>query len=385
MEVEFLPLPPFRKQKIMNPTETEVLQPAAVESITRGEIDIAINTARRFPRQPAVVRTKMMSLATMDTETAEACFYTLPRGGKNIQGPSVRLAEIAVACYQNLRVGTRIIQTVSHGENPHVVIQAVCFDLENNSCVTIEKRRRIVGKKSKGGAIDEDDINLATNACSAIAFRDSVFKIVPLILVKPVFEAARKVAIGDAKTLVDRRAKCLETFAKMGISKERVLAKLERKSVDEIVLDDIEVLLGLHNAIRENEIAPDEAFPSIAQAAKTTAPAAPAPPTPATTSTQPPPAASEPPVANVSEGAATPTPTTGEVRHDLTAKSKAESLGLTEPQCLRYLQSLRPPMARSTNKSLAELSDAKLISFIAALDDPALVEDIKKIVIQSRE
>lgn len=358
----------------MNPTETEVLQPAAVESITRGEIDIAINTARRFPRQPAVVRTKMMSLATMDQESAEACFYTLPRGGKNIQGPSIRLAEIAVSCYQNLRVGTRIIQTVSQGENPHVVIQAVCFDLENNSCVTIEKRRRIIGKKSKGGVIDEDDINLATNACSAIAFRDSVFKIVPLILVKPVFEAAKKVAIGDAKTLVDRRAKCLDTFAKMGIAKERVLAKLERKSIDEIVLDDIEVLLGLHNAIRENEISPDEAFPAIAKAATQQPPTPPAPtppvPTPATTTTQPPP-----------DPAATSTPISETHYADLALKT-AWSNGLTEAQVIRYLQGLKPAVARSTQSAFVQLADSKLRDqVIPMFDKPEVVEEIRKIVL----
>lgn len=240
---------------------TEVLQPNAVEAITRGEIDIAITTARRYPRQIAAVKQSMMSFATLDEETAASCFYTLPRGGKTIQGPSVRLAEIAVSCYGNLRAGSRVISTVTQGENPHVMIQSVAFDLEKNVSVTIEKRRRIVGKKSKGGAIDEDDINLAVNACSAIAFRDAVFKVVPLALIKPVFEAARKVAVGDARTLSDRRSKCIDTFGKMGVQKEAILRRLEKKSVEDIDLADIELLIGLHNAIREGEVKLDEAFP----------------------------------------------------------------------------------------------------------------------------
>ena len=130
-----------------------------------------------------------------------ACFYSLPRGGKNIQGPSIRLAEIAFSCYGNIRAGTRIIETVVDGASPYVAIQAVCHDLQKNIAVMIEKRRRIVGKKTKGGIIDEDDINLAANAGSAIAFRDAMFKVIPGILLRPVYEAAKKVAIGDAKTL----------------------------------------------------------------------------------------------------------------------------------------------------------------------------------------
>jgi len=120
----------------MNPDEqnqvSEIVPTAALESISRAEIDVAISTARRYPRQLSTVKKNMLSFATLDQETAESCFYTLPRGGKNIQGPSIRLAEIAVSCYQNLRAGSRILQTVTTGDNPHVVVQAVAMDLENN-------------------------------------------------------------------------------------------------------------------------------------------------------------------------------------------------------------------------------------------------------------
>lgn len=257
------------------PIETEVVQPSALESISRAEIDGSIATARKFPQhqpgQLSTVKQSMMTFATLDEETAASCFYTLPRGGKNIQGPSVRLAEIALACYGNCRAGSRIIQTVTTGDSPHVVVQAVVVDLEKNISVSIEKRRRITSKKDfkTGGRkpIDEDDINLATNACSAIAFRDSVFKIVPLALVKPVFDAARKVAIGDAKTLVDRRAKCIESFTKMGVSKEKILAKLEIKSVDDITLEHLETLIGMFNAIKEGELI-EEVFAVDKPAAK---------------------------------------------------------------------------------------------------------------------
>lgn len=257
--------------------EPEVVQVTALEAISRAEINQSIATARQYARILPQVKQKMMNFACLDEETAASCFYSLPRGGKNIQGPSVRLAEIAVCCYGNLRAGTRIIETVTTGDSPHVTIQAVAMDLESNASITIEKRRRIIGKKSAGGAISEDDINLAANAGSAIAFRDSVFKIVPLAIIKPVYEAAKRVAIGDAKSLGDRRARCVESFGKMGISKERILSKLEKKSLEDIGLEDLETLIGLYTAIKDNELTLDEAFPATAtQAAKPSA-SAPAP------------------------------------------------------------------------------------------------------------
>ena len=235
-------------------------QPGALEAISRAEIDVQISTAKRYPRNIALVKKSMLDIATLDQETAEACFYTIPRGGKSIQGPSVRLAEIALSCFGNIKAGSRVIETNAEGDHPHVIVQSVCLDLQNNVSVSIEKRRRITKKKSKS-APDEDDINLATNACAAIALRDAIFKVVPLALIKPVYEAAKKVAVGDQKTLAERRGKCIDTFAKLGVSKERILASLDKKDVEEIGLEDLGNLIGLFNSIKDGETKIDEAFP----------------------------------------------------------------------------------------------------------------------------
>ena len=261
-------------------TTPEYLPPNAVESVSRAEIDISISTAIKYPHHSpdrlSKVKQDMMTFATMDQATAEACFYTIPRGDKNIEGPSVRMAEIAVAFYGNVRMGTRILSVVTEGDNPHVVVQAVGHDLEKNIYVSIEKRRRIVKKRSKN-AIDEDDINLATNACSAICFRDVTFKIVPQALIKPVFEACRKVAIGDQKTLVDRRGKMIATFGAMGIRSDKIIAKLDKRSVEDIGADDLQTLIGLYNAIKEGELNIDDAFAIAGQVASATPQHSPAP------------------------------------------------------------------------------------------------------------
>lgn len=212
------------------------------------------------PRNMAAVKTHMLEVATLDRETAEACFYALPRGGKTIFGPSVRLAEIALASFGNSRCGCRIINVDTKSENPHVIVQAVAMDLENNVAISIEKRRRIVKKRGRA-EIDDDDVNLATNAAIAIAFRDAVFKIIPGAIIKPVMEAAKKLAIGDSKSLENRRARAIEAFAKMGVSADRILAVLGKDSVDKIDFEDIQMLLGLHNAIRDGATTIDEAFP----------------------------------------------------------------------------------------------------------------------------
>lgn len=232
------------------------MQPSALEAIERANIDIQISTARRFPRSLAVVKTRMMNLATLDEETAASCFYKLARQGKSIDGPSIRLAEIAASSYGNLRFGARVIAS----DSKQITAQGFCHDLETNVLSTIEIRRRITDKN--GRTYSDDMIVTTGNAACAIAARNAIFKVVPFAFVKPIYLAARKAAVGDITTLEDRRSKMLKAFAALGINEKRVCATLEKQGVAEIGLDELETLIGLHNAIRDGDQTVEEAFPA---------------------------------------------------------------------------------------------------------------------------
>jgi hypothetical protein len=236
----------------------------ALMQMEHAAIDVQIATAKRYrihgPKQLSDVKNAMLTFATLDEETAANCFYSLPRGGKTIKGPSVRLAEIAVTCFGNVRSSARVISVQTEGPNPHVVVQAATHDLEQNVAVCIEKRRRITKKKS-AQKIDEDDINLAVNAGVAIAFRDAVFKVIPLALVKPVYEAARRVAIGDIKSLVQKRSTVVERLEKMGVPQDRILARAGVARLEDIGMDQLELLIGLGTALKDGAVSLEDAFP----------------------------------------------------------------------------------------------------------------------------
>jgi len=241
-------------------SDLEVVPPSHSDSIERASIDVQVATARKYGRSLSRVKQEMLSFATLDEETAQSCFFTLPRGGKTIQGPSVRLAEIAVACYEHLRVQARIVTTVTTGESPHVIVQAQAYDALKNSAISIEKRRRIVKKKSKE-TIDDDDITLATNSCTAIAFRDAVFKIVPKALITPVYEEAKRVAIGDVKSLGVRRTKVVERLKAMGATEPNILHAVGARKVEDITLEHLETLIGLGTSLKDGATTIEEAFP----------------------------------------------------------------------------------------------------------------------------
>jgi hypothetical protein len=241
--------------------ENQIVEASAVESIERAMVDVQVATANKYKRPEfSIIRDNMLGLATLDEETAASCFYTLPRGGKAIQGASIRMAEIAVSQYQNIRVSTRIIAMVTTGDAPYVVVQGIAFDLQKNVASCIEKRRRIVKKKFKD-AIDEDDINLAVNACSSIAYRDSTFKVIPLALIKPVVEAAKRTAIGDVRSLVAKRTEVIDRLNKMGAPIDRILAVIEARTIEDIDVEKLQQLIGLGTALKEGDTTLEEAFP----------------------------------------------------------------------------------------------------------------------------
>lgn len=241
-------------------------QSGAIEQMESALIDKQIATAKRYPRDLAQVRNRLMSDAKLDEKTAASMFYSVPRGGRSVEGPSIRMAEVAISAWGNIRVQSRVVETVTTGEHPYVMVRGEVFDVESNVAVGIEKRRRIMGKKNKQTGVmrppDDDDVNMAVNSGTAFAIRDATFKVIPKSFIQPVIDEAKKVAIGSAETLANRRAKSIEAFAKMGVGTDKVLALLEKKSVEDIDLADIGTLIGVFNGIRDGEETVDEAFPT---------------------------------------------------------------------------------------------------------------------------
>lgn len=226
--------------------------------MTRAEVDIQIATARKYPRQLSLVKQRMLSFATLDEETAAGCFYTLPArkggDGKPLQGPSIRLAEIAINSFQHIRAGSRIIAD----DGKFITAQGVVHDLENNVCVSIEVKRRVTGKD--GRRYSDDMIATTGNAACSIALRNAAYRVIPLALVKPVYEAAKRLAIGDGKSLVQRRSACLAHFAKLGVPSEKIFAAVSVRSAEDIQLEHLETLMGFATAIKDGEVSIDEIF-----------------------------------------------------------------------------------------------------------------------------
>jgi len=230
---------------------------AALQAVNRAEVDMQIATAKQYPRTIRKFQSECKEMACLSEETAESCFYALPRAGKVIRGPSARFAEIAMSAWQNCKGAARII-----GEDDRfVTAQGIFIDLQRNIAVSYEVRRRITDKK--GRKFNDDMIVVTSNAAASIAMRNAVLKGIPKAYWNPIYQDVLETALGKAKSIAERRDTMLAYFAKMGVDSERVLAAIEKVAIEDVGVEDLLTLKGLATALKEGDTTIEDAFPDI--------------------------------------------------------------------------------------------------------------------------
>jgi hypothetical protein len=109
-------------------------------------------------------------------------------------------------------------------------------------------------------------VNVTGNAAASIALRNAIFRVIPKAYVDTVYRRVQQVAIGKAETLVARRTEVVARLGKLGVTQDRVFARLEVRGIEDIGLEHLEQLIGLGTAIKNGDIPLDEAFPALAPA-----------------------------------------------------------------------------------------------------------------------
>lgn len=245
------------------PIQLEVLPPSVSGVMERASIDSQIATAKAYPRSIETFHKKAKSYATLDQETAASCLYSRPvGGGKNADGASIRLAEIVASCFGNLRVEARIVEQTDR----YVKASGQAIDLENNVAAKAEVIESTVDRH--GNPYSERQRVVVAKAAQSKAYRDAIFRVVPKAMCKTIIDAARKVAVGDEKTIAERRKTIADWIKTLRIPEERVFNAIGVKGWGDVGLDQIALLIGLHNAIKEGDSTVDEAFPTLVKESK---------------------------------------------------------------------------------------------------------------------
>jgi hypothetical protein len=234
--------------------ETEV--GTAISVIAKAELDSAVLTARANPRHLRKAINNITSMATLDEDTAEECIYALPRGGKPIRGPSVRLAEIIAQQWGNCRVEAEVIEI--DRINKIIKARGTFTDLETNTAVRAPAARRIADKR--GRLFNDDMITVTSAAVCSIARRNAILAGVPKLAWRKAYDEAERVIRGDIKTLAENREKAVRAFATYGVKPEQIFTILEIDSLEDVTLDHVVTLRAMYSSIKNGDATVEELF-----------------------------------------------------------------------------------------------------------------------------
>lgn len=206
--------------------------------------------AKRFPRDEVQAYAKAIEACQRPT-MAEKAFYSFPRGGQTVEGPTIRFAEELARCWGNIDYGIKELSQ----DGGKSEMQAYAWDLETNAQSVqnfTNPHQREQGKKmvtlTSQRDIYENNANMATRR-----LRSRILAILPSWFVEDCIEECKKTVAGNNELpLVDRVKKMVVRFAKFGVTQEQIEKRLKKK-VDTMTSDDFVEYIGIYNAIKNKE------------------------------------------------------------------------------------------------------------------------------------
>jgi hypothetical protein len=227
----------------------------------QSRIQAALVIAQRVPRDEGKCMKKIMRSCARPT-FAEKARYVYPRGGTNIEGPSVQLAREAGRIWGNLDYG----YTVADRTRDHTTVEGVCWDLESNARNTASVTfKNLIYRKGKGWIEpDERDYRELTAKNGAIAVRNAILQVIPPDIVEEAMHAVRATIIDAARGTTKQDSKeatrrMVVAFRDLKVTPDMLEAKLGHP-MDETTPEEIADLRAVYTSIADGHSKVSEVF-----------------------------------------------------------------------------------------------------------------------------
>lgn len=216
------------------------------------EVQAAFVMARQFPRDTIAVETKVVKECQRYGMASKALFK-FPRGGKSVEGPTIRLAEMIATAFGNLHYGWR---ELSRGRGKSDV-EAMCWDLETN--VKSYRQFQVDHAMKADGKIkfltDPRDIYERVANEAARRVRACILERVPGDIIERAVETAKatlRAGAPENRPLIEQVKACVLSFEGYGV-KQPHLEKYLGHAMDLTTKAELADLITVHNALKEGE------------------------------------------------------------------------------------------------------------------------------------
>ena len=224
------------------------------------EVQAAMVVAKKFPRDEYASIEKIKRTCQRST-LAEQAIYSYPKGGQNVSGPSVRLAEALAQNWGNIDYG--IIELDQKDGKSEMM--AYAWDLETNTRVTkifnVEHKRDT--KKGSYVLTDSRDIYEATANFGARRMRACILGVIPGDVVDMAVNECKetqKKGYGELPSQ-EKINKIEKLFKKdFGVTKAKIEAYAGRNMGD-FGADECTDLWGVYTALKNAQAKVEDYFP----------------------------------------------------------------------------------------------------------------------------
>jgi hypothetical protein len=220
------------------------------------EVQAAMVIARMNPRDPVAAVDRILNACTRPT-LADAAVYQYSRGGSDISGPSIRLAEAMAQSWGNMQFGIRELEQRG-GES---TVQAFAWDVETNTRREVTFQVPHIRHTRAGAKRLEDprDVYELVANQGARRLRACILAVIPGDVTEAAVAQCEATMKAKADTSPEAMAKMLSAFEQFGISKAQIEARIQRR-LDAIQPAQVVALKKIYASLRDGMSTPTDWF-----------------------------------------------------------------------------------------------------------------------------
>ena len=190
------------------------------------EVQAMMVISKQFPRDVVRAIDNVLN-ACMRPKLAETALYSYARGGTNITGPSIRLAEAIAQNWGNIDYGIKELENKS-GESQ---VMAYAWDMETNT--RVQKIFSVTHKRyTRKGSYDLEDprdiYEMVANQ-GARRLRACILRVIPGDVVEGAVKQCEETLRINFKVTPDVLKQWIEAFKTKGVSKEQLEKLIQRR------------------------------------------------------------------------------------------------------------------------------------------------------------
>jgi hypothetical protein len=250
-----------RIENEFGPSAVATRGPSAMVAVAQqreiAEVQTKMMLARANPRNEKEALDRILQACTRPT-LAESALYSYNRGGTEVSGPSIRLAEVLAQNWQNFDFGIRELEQ-RDGES---TVEAYAWDIQNNvSQRKIFQVPHIRYSRSKGNTVltDPRDIYEMVANQGARRLRTCILGVVPGDITEAAVKQCDVTMNARVKVTPELIQSLIEKFAEFRVTKEMIEKRIQRH-LDAIHPAMVVQLGKIYNSLKDGMSKADEWF-----------------------------------------------------------------------------------------------------------------------------